>query len=43
MDLFALTGVPFVMVSLVLAINKDAYGSLIPKDAAVALQSTEPL
>ncbi|XP_072251383.1 adhesion G-protein coupled receptor G6 [Leuresthes tenuis] len=33
-------GIPLVIVSLVLAIDKDAYGSLGPEDAALGLQST---
>nr|XP_015804819.2 adhesion G-protein coupled receptor G4 [Nothobranchius furzeri]XP_054595207.1 adhesion G-protein coupled receptor G4 [Nothobranchius furzeri] len=35
-------GIPLVTVSMVLAVDKDAYGSLIPKETAVALQSAEP-
>ncbi|XP_017263583.2 adhesion G-protein coupled receptor G4 [Kryptolebias marmoratus] len=35
-------GIPLIMVSLVLATDKDAYGALIPEDAAVALQSADP-
>ncbi|XP_030251405.1 adhesion G-protein coupled receptor G4 isoform X2 [Sparus aurata] len=35
-------GVPLVIVSLVLAIDKDVYGSLSPEDAAVALESDQP-
>lgn len=38
-----LTGIPLLIIILVLAIDKDVYGSLIPKDNAVALQSAEPL
>lgn len=38
-----ITGVPLVIVSLVLAIDKDVYGSLSPEDAAVALESDQPL
>ncbi|XP_043983760.1 adhesion G-protein coupled receptor G2 [Gambusia affinis] len=34
-------GVPLVIVSLVLAIDKDAYGSSVPEQAGVALESTE--
>ncbi|KAM4555690.1 adhesion G-protein coupled receptor G2 [Odontesthes bonariensis] len=32
-------GIPLVIVSLVLAIDKDAYGSLVPEEAALGLQS----
>ncbi|XP_013860150.1 adhesion G-protein coupled receptor G4 [Austrofundulus limnaeus] len=35
-------GIPLLIIILVLSIDKDVYGSLIPKDNAVALQSTEP-
>ncbi|KAK5617370.1 hypothetical protein CRENBAI_006982 [Crenichthys baileyi] len=34
-------GIPLLIVSLVLAIDKDAYGSSVPEQAGVALQSTE--
>ncbi|PWA18670.1 hypothetical protein CCH79_00005668, partial [Gambusia affinis] len=34
-------GIPLVIVSLVLAIDKDAYGSSVPEQAGVALESTE--
>ncbi|KAM6924195.1 adhesion G-protein coupled receptor G6-like [Xenentodon cancila] len=34
-------GIPLVIVSLVLAIDKDAYGSSLPKKTLVALESTE--
>ncbi|KAM6999760.1 adhesion G-protein coupled receptor G6 isoform 2-T2 [Tautogolabrus adspersus] len=34
-------GIPLVIVSIVLAIDKDAYGSATPEDAKVGLQSTE--
>ncbi|XP_068571143.1 adhesion G-protein coupled receptor G6 [Cebidichthys violaceus] len=34
-------GVPLVIVSLVLAIDKDAYGSTVPEESAVMLQSTD--
>ena len=40
---FFFTGVPLVIVSLVLAIDKDVYGSVSPEDAAVALESDQPL
>ncbi|XP_073342675.1 adhesion G-protein coupled receptor G2 [Pagrus major] len=35
-------GVPLVIVSLVLAIDKDVYGSITAKEASVALESTDP-
>ncbi|XP_067455735.1 adhesion G-protein coupled receptor G6 [Thunnus thynnus] len=35
-------GIPLVIVSLVLAIDKDAYGNAVRKDSAVVLQSTDP-
>ncbi|KAM3867020.1 adhesion G-protein coupled receptor G6 [Diretmus argenteus] len=35
-------GVPLVIVSLVLAIDKDAYGNAVSEDAAVPLQANEP-
>ncbi|XP_041800760.1 adhesion G-protein coupled receptor G2 [Chelmon rostratus] len=35
-------GVPLVIVSLVLAIDKDAYGNIVPEGTAVVLQSTDP-
>ncbi|XP_070692870.1 adhesion G-protein coupled receptor G2-like [Pempheris klunzingeri] len=35
-------GVPLVIVSLVLVIDKDAYGSTMTEEAAVVLQSTDP-
>lgn len=35
------TGIPLVIVSLVLAINKDAYGSYVSDEAAVGLGSAE--
>lgn len=38
-----LKGFPLVIVSLVLAIDKDAYGSTAPEKAMVALQSTDSL
>lgn len=38
-----LTGVPLVIVSLVLIIDKDAYGSGVPEEAAAELQSTDSL
>ncbi|KAL6117451.1 adgrg4 [Pungitius sinensis] len=34
-------GIPLVIVSLVLAIDKDAYGSIVPEESAAALQSAE--
>ncbi|XP_076595857.1 adhesion G protein-coupled receptor G4a [Chaetodon auriga] len=34
-------GVPLVIVSLVLAIDKDAYGNTVPEETGVALQSTD--
>ncbi|KAK9518261.1 hypothetical protein VZT92_023572 [Zoarces viviparus] len=34
-------GIPLVVVSLVLAIDKDAYGSAVPEESAVMLQSTD--
>nr|XP_040029884.1 adhesion G-protein coupled receptor G4 [Gasterosteus aculeatus aculeatus] len=34
-------GIPLVVVSLVLTIDKDAYGSIVPDESAVALQSAE--
>ncbi|XP_053179621.1 adhesion G-protein coupled receptor G4 [Scomber japonicus] len=34
-------GIPLVIVSLVLAIDKDAYGSIVPEEASVALKSTD--
>ncbi|XP_031718799.1 adhesion G-protein coupled receptor G2-like [Anarrhichthys ocellatus] len=34
-------GIPLVIVSLVLAIDKDAYGSAVPEESAVMLQSTD--
>ncbi|XP_054886866.1 adhesion G-protein coupled receptor G6-like [Poeciliopsis prolifica] len=34
-------GIPLVIVSLVLAIDKDAYGSSVPEQAGVALKSTD--
>nr|XP_046262818.1 adhesion G-protein coupled receptor G4 isoform X3 [Scatophagus argus] len=34
-------GIPLIIVSLVLAIDKNAYGSIAPEEAAVVLQSTE--
>ncbi|XP_075959737.1 adhesion G protein-coupled receptor G4a [Anarhichas minor] len=34
-------GIPLVIVSLVLAIDKDAYGSAVPGESAVMLQSTD--
>ncbi|KAF7660595.1 hypothetical protein LDENG_00278750 [Lucifuga dentata] len=34
-------GIPLVIVSLVLAIDKDAYGSIVPKDTAVMLESSD--
>ena len=40
---FFFTGVPLVIVSLVLAIDKDVYGNVSPEDAAVALESDQPL
>lgn len=36
------TGVPLVIVSLVLAIDKDAYGNAIAKEATV-IESSDPL
>jgi len=36
-------GVPLVIVSLVLAIDKDAYGSSLPDESAVMLQSSDQL
>ncbi|XP_028316297.1 adhesion G-protein coupled receptor G4 isoform X2 [Gouania willdenowi] len=35
-------GVPLLIVSLVLAIDKDAYGSVVPDHAAAVLESTDP-
>lgn len=37
------TGIPVVIVSLVLAIDRDAYGNAEAEDAAVILKSTDPL
>lgn len=38
-----LAGIPLVIVSLVLAIDKDAYGGIVPEDSEVMLQSTDAL
>ncbi|XP_071772292.2 adhesion G protein-coupled receptor G4a [Centroberyx gerrardi] len=35
-------GIPLVIISLVLAIDKDAYGSALPQDAGVVLQDSQP-
>lgn len=40
---FFLSGIPLVIVSLVLAIDKDAYGNTLLEEAAVELQSTDHL
>lgn len=37
------TGTPLVIISLVLAIDMDAYGNMVTNDAAIPLQSTDQL